>query len=289
MSAATASAGALTQKILPVLSTSDAAGKVLPCGCSVPKGGLARLASVIDSTKIKYGDALVVDAGDLAPELLGPRDDARLAYQIGELGRIGYDALGVGERELAFGGERLKTLAAAAKLPLLSANLVDRKTGKPAFAPSVVVRKGGMRIGVFAVLGRGIELPAAARERYTVEDPVLASLRTIAALRPQCDVIVALAHLGNLEGQQLAADVPGMDVVILAHHAGTVTNGALSQGTITIASGEQIENVGLTRLTLDGRKVRAATSESVALLPEVGERNDVAVRVRVFEEGQAGK
>jgi len=64
--------GALTQKVLPVLSTSDAVGKLTPCGRHTPKGGFARIASVIDSTKIKYGEALVVDEGDYAPEASNP-------------------------------------------------------------------------------------------------------------------------------------------------------------------------------------------------------------------------
>ena len=58
----------LTVGVLPVLSTTDALGKTMPCGCTVPKGGLARLASVVDSTRRRYGDALVVDAGDFAPD-----------------------------------------------------------------------------------------------------------------------------------------------------------------------------------------------------------------------------
>ena len=38
---APAGAGTLTKKTLPVLSTSDAVGKVTPCGCHTPKGGFA--------------------------------------------------------------------------------------------------------------------------------------------------------------------------------------------------------------------------------------------------------
>jgi len=272
--------------VLPVLSTSDAVGKVTPCGCSTPKGGLARIASVIDSTKIKYGDALVVDAGDFAPEALGAADDARIEFQVKSLARLGYDAIGVGERELAFGVDRIKTLAAAAKLPLLSANVIDVRSGKPAFQPWAVIPKGSLRVGVFAVLGPRIDLPSKVRTTLRVEDPILASLRAIAALRAEhCDVIVALAHVGLAEGNDLASQVPGLDVVVFAHHAGVVTNGE-NPGVITIASGEQIESLGVTRLTLDGRRVKSASSESLALLPEVGERGDIARLVKDFEASQ---
>src|SRR5689334_13174866 len=94
--------GALTKNTLPVLSTSDAVGKVTPCGCHTPKGGFARIASVADSTRLKYGDALLVEAGDFAPEATNPIEEARIDFQFRTMELLGYDAIGVGERELNF-------------------------------------------------------------------------------------------------------------------------------------------------------------------------------------------
>jgi 2',3'-cyclic-nucleotide 2'-phosphodiesterase (5'-nucleotidase family) len=284
-----ASQGALTQKILPVLSSSDAIGKITPCGCHTPKGGLARIASVIDSTKIKYGDALVVEAGDFAPERTNAIEEARIDFQFKTLELIGYDAIGIGERELNFGYAKLKALAASSKVPLLCANLIDKKTGQPAFKPYTIVKKGNLKVGVFAVLGPKIELPADAGEELTVEDPLAAAQRTVAALRKQCDVVVVLAHVGRVEGEDLAAQVPGMDVVILAHHPGFVAQGRRVNSAVTVASGEQIQNMGVTRVMLGGKKVLDLASESIILMPEVGERSDIARLVKDFEDSQNEK
>ena len=283
------SQGALTQKVLPVLSTSDAVGKVTPCGCHTPKGGFARIASVIDSTKIKYGDALVVDAGDFAPEATNPIEVARIEFQFKSMELLGYDAIGIGERELNFGYDKLKALAAASKVPVLSANLVDKKTGRPAFKPWVIVKKGNLKVGVFSVLGPKIELPANAGEQLTVDDPLSTAQKTVAELRKQCDVVVALAHLGRVEGEDLAAQVPGIDVVILAHHPGYVAQGRRVNSAVTVASGEQIQNMGVSKVMLDGRKVLDLASESLILMPEVGERSDIARLVKDFEDGQNEK
>ena len=76
---------------------------------------------------------------------------------------MGYDALGVGERELAFGYDDLRTWRAKSKTPLISSNLIDKKTGKPAFKPYVIVKKGGVKVGIFSVLGPKIDLPAQRR------------------------------------------------------------------------------------------------------------------------------
>ena len=284
---ASAGARALTKNTLPVLSTSDAVGKLTPCGCHTPKGGFARIASVVDSTRLKYGDALLVDAGDFAPDATNPIEEARIDFQFHTMELIGYDAIGIGERELNFGYAKLLALAAASKVPVVSSNLIVKKTGKPAFAPYTIVKKGNLKVGVFAVLGPKIDLPANAGADLVVTNPVESAKETVAALRSQCDVVVALAHVGRVEGEDLAAQVPGIDVVILAHHPGFVAQGRRVNTAITVASGEQIQNMGVTRVVLDGKKkVSDLQSESLILLPEVGERSDVARLVKDFEDNQ---
>ena len=198
------------------------------------------------------------------------------------MGLMGYDAIGVGERELGFGVAKLRALSASSKLPALSANLMDRKSGDPVFKPYVIVRKGPLNVGVFSVIGPKIDLPA----ELVATNPFEAARATVAELRKQCDVVVALAHLGRVEGEDLAAQVPGIDVVILAHHPGFVGQGRRVKDAVTVASGEQIQNMGVTLLKLDGKKVSGLSSESVILLPEVGERADVARQVKNFEDAQ---
>jgi 2',3'-cyclic-nucleotide 2'-phosphodiesterase (5'-nucleotidase family) len=287
--AGTVSAGPLTKNTLPVLSTSDAVGKVTPCGCHTPKGGFARIASVIDSTKIKYGDALIVDAGDFAPEASNPIEETRIEFQFHAMEMLGYDAIGIGERELNFGVAKLRALAAASKVPVLSANLMDKKTGQPAFKPWVIVKKGNLKVGVFSVLGPKIDLPAKASDELVVTDAVEAARVTVAELRKQCDVVVAMTHVGRVEGEDIAAQVPGIDVVILSHHPGFVAQGRRVNGAITVASGEQIQNMGVTKVLLDGKKVSDLQSEALILMPEVGERSDVARLIKDFEDSQNEK
>ena len=202
------------------------------------------------------------------------------------MGLMGYDAVGVGERELAFGYDRLKELAAKSKVPFVSSNLVDKKSGKPAFKQYVVVRKGGLKVGIFSVMGPKIELPANTGEQLTVDDPIASAQAMVTTLRKQADVVVALTHLGRVEGEDLAAQVPGIDVVVLAHHPGFVAQGRRVNNAVTVASGEQGQNIGMTKLTLDGRKVTDLSSETLILMPEVGERADIAKLAKDFEDAQ---
>src|SRR5262249_46281348 len=162
-----------------------------------------------------------------------------------------YDAIGVGERELAFGYDKLKEQAAKSKVPFVSSNLIDKKTGKPAFKTSVIVKKGGLRVGIFSVLGPKIELPGNAGEQLTIDDPIATAQKMVTALGKQSGVVIALTHLGRVEGEDLAAQVPGIDVVILGHHPGFVAQGRRVNSAVTVASGEQGQNIGMTKITMD--------------------------------------
>jgi 2',3'-cyclic-nucleotide 2'-phosphodiesterase (5'-nucleotidase family) len=272
--------------VLPVLSTADAVGSIKPCGCHTPKGGFARIASLVDSTKLKYGDALVLDAGDFAPDIAKEAEHAKLDFQFDVMGLIGYDAIGVGERELAFGIDRLKTLSARAKLPIVASNLVSKDGGKPVFLASRVIKKGNVKVGVFSLLSPKIELSAETLSQVTVEDPIATAQKMVAELRKQADVVVLMAHLGRVEGEDLAAQVPGIDVVVLAHRPGFVAQGRRVNAAVTVASGEQIQNMGVTLVSLDGKKVSDLSSETRVLLPEVGERSDIARLTKEFEDKQ---
>ena len=101
--------------------------------------------------------------------------------------------------------------------------------------------------------------------------------------------VVALTHVGRVEGEDIAAQVPGIDVVILAHHPGYVQQGRRVNSAVTVASGEQIQNMGVTKVLLDGKKVSDLSSESLILMPEVGERSDIARLVKDFEDAQNEK
>ena len=202
------------------------------------------------------------------------------------MGLMGYDAVGVGERELGFGYDKLKEQVGKSKVPFISSNLIDKKSGKPAFKPYVVVRKGGYKVGIFSVIGPKIDLPADAGQQLTIDDPIATAQKMVAELRKQSDVVVALTHLGRVEGEDLAAQVPGIDVVILGHHPGFVAQGRRVNAAVTVASGEQGQNIGMTKLTMDGKKVSDLSSETLILMPEVGERADIAKLSKDFEDAQ---
>src|SRR5262245_33073484 len=65
--AVAATAAPQTDKLV-ILSTTDMKGKTSPCGCHVPKGGLARQVGFADSIRTLYANVVRVDDGGYFPE-----------------------------------------------------------------------------------------------------------------------------------------------------------------------------------------------------------------------------
>ena len=167
----------------------------------------SRVAAWLHAVRTRYADdprvaVLAASAGDESGgdifDLLLGRDPEsyqlhagyRLCSQAGvDLGVIGNHDLDRGDRLLAH------AIGQDARFPVLSANV----TGSPALAaccyPAAIFVTRGVRIGFI-----GLTTPAQVRPEpgspRRVADPVATALHLIPALRPLCDVLVILSHLG---------------------------------------------------------------------------------------------
>jgi len=182
-----------------------------------PTGGLARRASAA-AALARQAPALLVDAGDALSHAatLVPREvegaEARALFVLRTMGTMGYAALAVGEKDLAFGPEWLAREAERAGVPLLSANLA-RLDGTHPFPATRLVSLGGERVGIVAV-----SAPGAYPAGLSAGPPQAALREGAAALRSQgATLVVALLHMDLATARQLAASEPGVDVALAAH------------------------------------------------------------------------
>ncbi|MFZ2494039.1 MAG: bifunctional UDP-sugar hydrolase/5'-nucleotidase [Thermoanaerobaculia bacterium] len=180
-------------------------------------GGLPILASYVDALRAAHpGRVILVDSGDMFQGTLESNLNEGEAMIRG-YNMVGYAAAAVGNHEFDFGplgpdavarkaGDdplgALKRNAAIAKFPLLSANLVERATGRipPWARPYTIVEAGGAKVGII-----GLSTPdtpnvtmAANVAMLDFTDPVAATVRAAAELRSQgVDAIVVVAHMGG--------------------------------------------------------------------------------------------
>ena len=209
---------------LTLIYTSNTLGEVEPCG-TCPEGGesggLPRRAHYLKTVKEEVKNLLLLDGGDaLVISYFGQPSEREKARKRAEFvlniyEKLGYDALNVGDTDLGLGVEYLKTLQKKSKIPFLSTNLKEKKTGRPIFKSHLVKEVDGMRIGIIGLLTPDIH-PFIQKElkNYFIEDPIKAALETINRYLADCDHIIALAHLTPIEIQTFTKRIPKISIII---------------------------------------------------------------------------
>jgi 5'-nucleotidase len=134
--AATASAGAADKELVTVtiLHTNDIHGHVTGwqgwagelAGKKV--GGFDRIASVVERVRAETPNVLLLDAGDTLGDSM-PADLTKGRAILSLMNAVGYDAMVIGNHEPDFTMENLREWIAAARFPVVAANVVERGSG----------------------------------------------------------------------------------------------------------------------------------------------------------------
>jgi 2',3'-cyclic-nucleotide 2'-phosphodiesterase (5'-nucleotidase family) len=128
---------------------------------------------------------------------------------------MGYDGVNVGEKDLTMGLKFLSEVSQKAKFPFISANLVDKKTGKPIFKPYVIKEIAGLRIGIVGLLDDQFNLSLQEKDPgFHIIEPFSAFKATIKGLREYCDFVVILSQLGESKDKKLARENRDIDLIL---------------------------------------------------------------------------
>ncbi len=214
-------------------------------------GGLARVATVVDSLRNRYPDEVVlVDAGDLIQgdpfatyySSVAPRDPHPV---LDAMNAVGYDAATPGNHEFNFGLAFMDRALAAAHFPYVSGNLRVPPRDTLALHAYTVVLRHGVRIGIGGFTTPGVMVwdgdKLAGRMRVArIESSAGAVLRE---MRQDADLLVVLIHSGmdgpssydttGVGAENVAARLTGEpirpDIVVVGHShremADSVING----------------------------------------------------------------
>ena len=127
---------------------------------------------------------------------------------------MGYHAVNVGSNDLLAGIEFLKGLQREVNLPLVSANLLDERGGKPVFKTHVVFNTGGTKVGLLGLTSDTSPGDRAPPEGYFISNPIAAAKKVAAELEGDCDIVVALCNLGSFkEYTNLVQQVEQVDFI----------------------------------------------------------------------------
>jgi 2',3'-cyclic-nucleotide 2'-phosphodiesterase (5'-nucleotidase family) len=170
------------------------------------------------------------------------------------LNRLGLEAMTI-HWDAAYGLEALKARGTELNYSILALNARAAAVGRSPFPGTLVKEAGGLRVGVIGMASNllGGKFSPGLEADLSRE----AVLTAIAGLRDheKVDLVVLLSHLGFPQDLQLAAETPGLDVVLSGHTHNRVTAPAHSGGALVIQSGSHGAFLGRLDLVVEGGRV----------------------------------
>jgi 5'-nucleotidase len=260
------------------------------------RGGYARMAALIAKRKVArqgQGPVLVLDAGDFSMGTPFGAASREIGGELQLMSRMGYDATTFGNHEFDLGpdglGKAIGVAARAGRVPTVlasnsnisatDATLTDlqRLAKVGVLRRHLVIERGGIRFGLFGVLGKEAQFYTGGAGAVTFADAIETAREMVKILREteKVDVVIALSHGGVEKGKdgrytggddvRLAQDVPGIDVVIGGHSHTELREPIIVNGrTPVVQTGKEGQNLGELVITVDGGTLKI---ESYRLYP----------------------
>ena len=185
---------------------------------------------------------LVLDAGDFLMGSLFHMVAREESLELGLLQAMGYDAVALGNHEFDLmpdGLARILSAAAGQGRPAAGAfrqrrvrpRRSRRTTAWRGLSPPgwsgryEVIEKGGVRFGLFALMGKDAAEVSPFASPVKFRDPIEVAKEMVALLREQekAEVVICLSHSGlskdpdKSEDVLLAREVPGIDIIVSGH------------------------------------------------------------------------
>ena len=199
------------------------------------------------------------------------------------------DAMAYGNHDADYGGYAFQKCAKSVEYPIVSANVVDGK-GHNVFTPYVILLRGKLRIGVFAIAGPDFDALVKPDARPSSEvkfaDRVAAAREAVRTMRKQDKVnaVVMIGHEHHDDDFALAKEVPGIDV-IFGTHSHRKDDLQLIPGTKTwfISPFQYLAYVSRLVLTFDKGKLTKVAGGLVAVNASMPQDATIAKRVAQLE------
>lgn len=245
-------------------------------------GGVARLASLLEQRRAAAGEqpVLLLDGGDFSMGTLFHTVTRETGGELRLMTELGYDAATLGNHEFDFRPAGLAAMISAAHkakgdalMPLLSSNLgfdperpeddsLQAHYDAGRIAPYKLIDKGGIRFGLFGLLGNNAVAVSPMIKPARFADPLATAKATVGKLRKEgAEVVILLSHMGVVqqadgswrgEEVELVEQVPGIDIVVGGHSHTALAQPVLVNGrTPVMQAGSEIQHLGELHMRLD--------------------------------------
>ena len=244
-------------------------------------GGLAERITLIKSLREKAaakGDfCILLDAGDISSgTMFSDSFSAEPDWKV--YGKY-YDAVTPGNHDFDFPLDGMVRFIEQFEVPVISANIIDRRTGSLLFPPYKIFRHAGWSIVVIGISHP--ETPILSTlgndQRLEFRSATEAAASYVDQLREQHDMVILLSHLGK--DDRLAREVKGIDLIIGGHSHSPFPKPLKRQGVLIVNAGYGGQYVGQMSLLLKrkgrGVEIELTHYELIPVTADIPPDNDV--------------
>lgn len=226
---------------LRIIETSDVHGYFFPYDFVQQKpieGTLTRVNTYVNKLRQEYGNnLLLIDNGDILqgqPSCYWSNyvmtTDQNIAAKM--VNYMRYDAETIGNHDMEPGHAVYDKWISEVNCPVLGANVIDRRTGKPYLKPYTIFIRDGVKIAVIGLLTPTIPcwLNESVWDGLEFQDMVTSAKKWIKHVREveHADLVIGLFHSGKEGGlilngaeedatARVAHEVPGFDIIFYGH------------------------------------------------------------------------
>ena len=171
--------------------------------------------------------------------------------------------------DIVYGPDKLKELTGKLDYPLLAINGYHEESDERAFQPSLVVTRGGVKVGIIGIAAYIIDKTFPKRFstglRFTLgRDELPAEIKRLRE-KEGAELIIVLTHLGFPQDCQLASEVGGIDILLSGHTHHRIFEPTIINGATIIQSGCHASFVGRLDVEMESGKVTNISHELVKL------------------------
>lgn len=241
-------------------------------------GGFARIATYLKQLREDTQDAvLALDCGDTfhgTYPAIATKGEAMLPV----LNALGLAAM-TAHWEFAYGPDQFKKLTAALNYPMLALNIYDKATNKLVYAPYIIKKINGIKIGVIGIACNIIDktMPPHFSEGlyFTLGNEELPGYIKTLKEEEKVDLVLLISHLGFPQNMKLLSEVAGVDICLSSHTHYRTQRPARQGKTIVIESGCHGSFLGRLDLVLEDGKITDFKHELVEVAADLLEDEKV--------------
>lgn len=188
-------------------------------------GGAARAAWEVQQLRAQNPNTLVLFAGDLlSPSVMSGIFKGQ--QMVDAMNSVGVNYATLGNHEMDFGLDTLKTRLGESKFKWLSANIIENATQKaiPGTLPDDIVTVGSVKVGLF---GLAYDFKAILADKTSLNflDPIGTAQAEVKSLRDRgAQFVIALTHEDAADDCALSAQVSGIDFIVGGHDHSMMSN-----------------------------------------------------------------